>query len=211
MHVLWRLVPLSFSRFGRWRCRLDFGSVFYSMSSSSFASVRRLVLFRVRQNQVTKNLFSNSSAGLAIISAQFRNIYFDGVFSFRFRLIVLRVLRFSAHSFLNRSISVSRESEWVFFYMLHFGFHSFFFWFSFISINFVVFENHQRNEKDALCVRVVEFLAFLHQLCFFFLRLFGYKMCVNINPSMHRGVLLVPVSRLFFFECCKFLKKLCNS
>lgn len=65
--------------------------------------------------------------------------------------------------------------------------------------------------KNALCVRVVEFLAFLHQLCFFFLRLFGYKMCVNINPSMHRGVLLVPVSRLFFFECCKFLKKLCNS
>lgn len=127
VHVLCRLVPLYFSRFGRWRCRLDFGSVFYCMSSSSFASVRRLVLFRVRQNQVTKNLFSNSSAGLAIISAQFRNIFFDGVFSFRFRLIVLRVLRFSAHSFLNRSISVSRESEWVFFCMLHFGFHSFFF------------------------------------------------------------------------------------
>lgn len=115
VHVLWRLAPLSFGRFGRWRCRLDFGSVFYCMSSSSFASVRRLVLFRVRQNQVTKNLFSNSSAGLAIISAQFRNSSFDGVFSFRFRLIVLRVLRFSAHSFLNRSISVSRESEWVFF------------------------------------------------------------------------------------------------
>lgn len=167
VHVLWRLAPLSFGRFGRWRCRLDFGSVFYCMSSSSFASVRRLVLFRVRQNQVTKNLFSNSSAGLAIISAQFRNIFFDGVFSFRFRLIVLRVLRFSAHSFLNRSISVSRESEWVFFICCILVFIHFF-WFSFISINFVVFENHQRNEKDALCVRVVEFLAFLHQLCFFF-------------------------------------------
>lgn len=63
--------------------------------------VRRLVLFRVRQNQVTKNLFSNSSAGLATISAQFRNTcnFFDGVFSFRFRLIVLRVLRFCAFNF----------------------------------------------------------------------------------------------------------------
>lgn len=169
MHVLWRLVPLSFSRFGRWRCRLDFGSVFYCMSSSSFASVRRLVLFRVRQNQVTKNLFSNSSAGLAIISAQFRNIFFDGVFSFRFRLIVLRVLRFSAHSFLNRSISVSRESEWVFFHMLHFGFHSFFFfWFSFISINFVVFENHQRNEKMRFVCALWNFLLFFISYVSFF-------------------------------------------
>lgn len=35
-------------------------------------------------------------------------------------------------------------------------------------------------------------------------------MCVNINPSMHRGVLLVPryLSRLFFFECCKFFSKI---
>lgn len=55
---------------------------FYCMSSNSFAVVRRLVLFRVRQNQVTKNLFSNSSAGLAIISAQFRNIFFQFSISF---------------------------------------------------------------------------------------------------------------------------------
>lgn len=85
--------------------------------------------------------------------------------------------------------------------MLHFGFHSFFFWFSFISINFVVFENHQRNEKDALCVCVLgNFLLFFVSYVSFFLCSFGYKMCVNINPSMHRGVLLVPVSRLFFFR-----------
>lgn len=99
VHDMLRMVPLCFSQFGRWRCRLDFGSVFFCMSSNSFAVVRRLVLFRVRQNQVTKNLFSNSSAGLATISARFRNIFFNGVFSFRFRLIVLRVLRFSAFSF----------------------------------------------------------------------------------------------------------------
>lgn len=159
VHVLLRMVPLCFGRFGRWRCRLDFGSVFYCMSSSSFAVVRRLVLFRVRQNQVTKNLFSNSSAGLATISAQFRNNFFDGAFSFRFRLIVLRVLRFCAFNFfwIDRLACHVKASE--FFYMLHFRF-CLFFWFSLISNIFVVFENQQRNEKMRFVCALWNFLLF---------------------------------------------------
>lgn len=180
-----RLVPLSFGRFGRWRCRLDFGSVFCCMSSSSFAVVRRLVLFRVRQNQVTKNLYSNSAS-------QFR-IFF---FFLTFRLFCVCYVN-RAFVFKTKSISVWRESEWVFLFSC-----SICYIFVFLFNHFCrLFENHQRKEKNALCECVVEFLSVVF-VFFIFLRYFAYKVCVCVCTCI-AGLGCRSILFEFFFECCK--------
>lgn len=88
-------------------------SFFYCMSSSSFAVVRRLVLFRVRQNQVTKK-----------ICIRIRQRNFVLLFSFFLYFSIVRFVTVIVEFvFETKSISVWRESEWVF--HLYFSFQSF--------------------------------------------------------------------------------------